>query len=79
MLSALPDMPPAVKRLIDDGYALPFGEALALERERSHTHRAQVTGLQLLSASVAFWRGGRRSRIADPASRYSSASDTGSG
>jgi enoyl-CoA hydratase len=44
MLSALPDMLPAMKRLIDDGYALPFGEAMALERERSLAHRAQVTG-----------------------------------
>src|SRR5690349_10012971 len=44
MLSALPDMLPAMKRLIDDGYALPFGEAMALERERSLSHRAQVTG-----------------------------------
>jgi enoyl-CoA hydratase len=35
---------PAMKRLIDDGYALPFGEAMALERERSQTHRALVTG-----------------------------------
>ena len=44
MLSALPDMLPAMKRLIDDGYALPFAEAMALERERSQAHRARVTG-----------------------------------
>ena len=44
MLSALPDMLPAMKRLIDDGYALPFAEAMALERERSRAHRARVTG-----------------------------------
>ncbi|MBD0272267.1 MAG: enoyl-CoA hydratase [Acetobacteraceae bacterium] len=44
MLSAVPDMLPAMKRLIDDGYALPFVEAMALERERSQAHRAQVTG-----------------------------------
>ena len=44
MLSAVPDMLPAMKRLIDDGYALPFGEAIALERERSRAHRARVTG-----------------------------------
>ncbi len=44
MLSALPEMLPAMKRLIDDGYALPFGEAMALERERSQAHRAQVSG-----------------------------------
>ena len=44
MLSALPDMLPAMKRLIDDGYALPFAEAMVLERERSQAHRARVTG-----------------------------------
>ena len=44
MLTAVPDMLPAMKRLIDDGYALPFGEAMALERERSQAHRARVTG-----------------------------------
>jgi enoyl-CoA hydratase len=44
MLSALPDMLPAMKRLIDDGYALPFAAAMALERERSQAHRARVTG-----------------------------------
>jgi enoyl-CoA hydratase len=56
MLSALPDMLPAMKRLIDDGYALPFGEAMALERERSLAHRVQVTGAavaQLLSGVLA--------------------------
>ena len=35
---------PAMKRLIDDGYALPFAAAMALERERSQAHRARVTG-----------------------------------
>ena len=44
MLTAVPDMLPAMKRLIDDGYALPFAEAMALERERSLAHRARVTG-----------------------------------
>lgn len=34
MLSALPDMLPAYKALIDDGYRHSFGEALALEHER---------------------------------------------
>jgi len=56
MLSALPDMLPAVKRLIDDGYALSFGEAMALERDRSQAHRAQVTGAavaQRLSSIMA--------------------------
>ena len=44
MLSAVPDMLPAMKRLIDDGYALSFAEAMALERERSLAHRGRVTG-----------------------------------
>ena len=44
MLSAPPDMLPAMKRLIDDGYALPFAEALALERERRPAHRVRVPG-----------------------------------
>jgi enoyl-CoA hydratase len=44
MLSALPDMLPAMKRLTDDGNALPFAEAMALERERGLAHRAVVTG-----------------------------------
>ena len=35
---------PAMKRLIDDGYVLPFAAAMALERERSQAHRARVTG-----------------------------------
>ena len=33
----------AYKRLIDDGFALPFGEALALEHERSSAANRQVT------------------------------------
>lgn len=35
MLSADPGMLKALKALIDDGFALPFGEAMALETERS--------------------------------------------
>jgi hypothetical protein len=44
MLSAVPDMLPAMKRLIDDGYALRFAEAMAFEREWSQAHRAPGTG-----------------------------------
>jgi len=33
----------AYKRLIDDGFAIPFGDALKLERERSSKLNAQVT------------------------------------
>jgi enoyl-CoA hydratase len=31
------------KRIIDDGFALPFGEAMKLEAERSRTHNRTVT------------------------------------
>ena len=44
MLPAAPDMLPATKRPIDDGYAPPFAGAMALQRERSRAHRARVTG-----------------------------------
>lgn len=42
MASIDPDMIGGLKRLIDDGYALPFGEALRLETERSGCHNAAV-------------------------------------
>ena len=42
MLSVVPTMLTANKRLIDDGYALPFGEAMALEGERSGTANRSV-------------------------------------
>lgn len=32
----------AYKRLIDDGYALPFGDAMALEHERSSAANRSV-------------------------------------
>jgi enoyl-CoA hydratase len=35
MLSVVPAMLPAMKRLIDEGFALPFGEAMLLETQRS--------------------------------------------
>ena len=41
--TALPDKVQAYKRLIDDGFAIPFGDALKLERERSSKLNAQVT------------------------------------
>jgi enoyl-CoA hydratase len=39
MLGLQPHMLPAVKKVIDDGFALPFGEAMPMESERS---RAQI-------------------------------------
>lgn len=41
--TALPDKVQAYKRLIDDGFAMPYGDALKLERERSSALNAQVT------------------------------------
>lgn len=41
--TALPDKVAAYKRLIDDGFAIPYGDALKLERERSTALNAQVT------------------------------------
>ena len=42
MLSALPHMLPALKKVIDDGYALPYGEGLALERNRAREANTAV-------------------------------------
>jgi enoyl-CoA hydratase len=33
----------AYKRVIDDGFAVPFGEGRTLEEERSRAHGTQVT------------------------------------
>ncbi|QCI66598.1 enoyl-CoA hydratase [Phreatobacter stygius] len=35
------------KRLIDDGFALPYGEAMALEQERSRHHNGAVSASEL--------------------------------
>ena len=42
MLSAVPEMLLAVKRVIDDGYALSFGDGLALEGERARATHGTV-------------------------------------
>ncbi len=42
MLGCLPDMLPRYKAVINDGYALAFGEGLALERERARAFNAAV-------------------------------------
>jgi enoyl-CoA hydratase len=44
MLSCLPHMLVAYKRLIDDGYALSFGDATVLEAERSMAFNARISG-----------------------------------
>ncbi len=44
MLGTLPHMLPAMKRLMDEGYAQPFGQAMAAERAASEAYRAGLTG-----------------------------------
>ena len=43
MASCVPEVLPKYKRLIDEGYALPFGEAMRLEARRSIEHASSVT------------------------------------
>jgi enoyl-CoA hydratase len=47
MLSVVPTMLTGYKRLIDDGYALPFGEAMALEAKRSGEANRSVEAAQV--------------------------------
>lgn len=42
MLGTVPDMLVRYKAIIRDGYALPFGDAMTLERQRSREHNARV-------------------------------------
>ncbi|MBI5255643.1 MAG: enoyl-CoA hydratase [Burkholderiales bacterium] len=42
MLGTLPEMLRRYKAIINDGYALPFGQGLALERERATAFNSQV-------------------------------------
>lgn len=52
MAAAVPEALIAYKRLLDDGDALPFSQALALERLRSIANNAQVAG-EAIDARVA--------------------------
>ncbi|MBU6165309.1 MAG: enoyl-CoA hydratase [Alphaproteobacteria bacterium] len=47
------------KRLINDGYDLPFGEAMALEAERSSAANAQVSAAEVEAARGAVQQRGR--------------------
>ncbi len=62
MLTALPSMLPAMKRVMDDGYALPFGEAMALERARSEAHRAGLTGAAVGATLDALFARGQQQK-----------------
>lgn len=57
--SADPGMVQAYKRLIDDGYALPFGDALALEHRTSLARNAQVSGGEVEARRLAVMDRGR--------------------
>ena len=47
MLSVIPAMLVSYKKVIDDGYALPFGEGLALERERARAANVSVSAEEI--------------------------------
>ena len=57
--SADPAMIQAYKRLIDDGYALPFGQAMALEHSTSSARNAQVSGDEVEARRLAVMDRGR--------------------
>lgn len=59
MATAPPAMAQAYKRLIDDGYKLPMGEALTLERQRSRQWASELTSAQLSHASQSVKERGR--------------------
>ena len=57
--SADPGMIQAYKRLIDDGYAVPFGEAMALEHERSSSANSKVNKVEVEARRMAVMERGR--------------------
>ncbi|MGN6691716.1 MAG: enoyl-CoA hydratase [Sphingopyxis sp.] len=57
--SADPAMVCAYKSLIDDGYALPFGEAMALEAERSTAANRSVSAEEVEARRLAVMERGR--------------------
>lgn len=58
--SADPAFIAAYKRLIDDGFALPFGEAMALEHQRSSAANAAVTPQSVEARRAAVQARGRQ-------------------
>ena len=57
--SADPGMIQAYKRLIDDGYAVPFGEAMALEHRTSSARNAKVNKAEVEARRMAVMERGR--------------------
>ncbi|MDE2412291.1 MAG: enoyl-CoA hydratase [Sphingomonadales bacterium] len=62
MASADPVMIQAYKALIDDGYALPFREGLALEHERSSARNRAVSGDEVEARRLAVMERGRNQK-----------------
>ncbi len=62
MLSVIPEMLVAYKRLIDDGFAKAFGEGLAIEAERSRTANKGVTAAGIEERRLAVLARGRDQR-----------------
>jgi enoyl-CoA hydratase len=58
--SCEPDMVSNYKALIDDGFALPFGEAMKLERQRSRAGNVAVTAQSVANRRAAIQARGRR-------------------
>lgn len=59
MASCVPEVLPKYKKLIDDGYALPFGEAMRLESRRSIEHARSVTPEAIESRRAGIQQRGR--------------------
>ncbi len=59
MATIAPGFARAYKQLINDGYALPFGEAMALEATRSTAANAQVSAAEVEAARSAVQQRGR--------------------
>jgi enoyl-CoA hydratase len=59
MASCVPDVLVEYKRLINDGYALPFGEAMRLEAARSVEHARSVTAEAIESRRAGIQERGR--------------------
>ncbi|MEQ8556898.1 MAG: enoyl-CoA hydratase [Henriciella sp.] len=59
MASCIPDMLKKYKKVIDDGFDVPFGEAMDLEIKRSAEHAASVTAESVEEARKAVTQRGR--------------------
>lgn len=60
MAGVAPEFSRAYKRLIGDGYELPFGEAMALETERSTAANSQVSAAEVEAARSEVQARGRQ-------------------